>query len=200
MSLASRLFGRSGGVKFDLTAVQGLLADAVRRCGPADAELARARFADGCRDADILPPTLEEFDPLTANLDAEGWRRFAMLVAVFGWQTFREAVPQLSSGKTGATLAAAFAGLTAQTSLLTLEVLGQSELRVEELARRLIAAVGAGITGESPAESKTKAERLDYGRLLAEAEEAKTAAAGRAEALKKLREEHEQRRTRRGKM
>ncbi len=199
MSLASRLFGRPGGTKFDLAAVQVKLTDAVRRSGPADAELARARFADGCRDAGVRPPTPEEWAATTNGIDADGWQRFAVMVAVFDWPQFRETVPQLPAGKSGTDLTAAFAWTITHTPLLTVEVLTQSELRVEELARRLVSAVGGSIAGESAAESKVKAERLDYGRLLAEAEEAKAAAAERTEELRKRREEQEQRRTRRGK-
>jgi hypothetical protein len=72
-------------------------------------------------------------------------------------------------------------------------------LRVEELARRLLAVLGASVVGESAEESKKTLHRLDYARLLAEAEQAKIAAAGRAEKLKKLQDEQEQRRARRGK-
>ena len=70
---------------------------------------------------------------------------------------------------------------------------------MEELARRLLAGLGAAVAGETADESKNKLHRLDYGRLLAEAEQARRAAAERAERLKKLQDEQEQRRSRRGK-
>jgi hypothetical protein len=199
MSLAERLFGRSGGARLDLVAVQARLAEAVRRAGETDPDLTRARFADGCRDAGLAPPLPEEFDAAAAGFDPEAWRRLAVLVSVFALPPFRAALPQLPGARSPAGLAAAFAGLARDTPLLTAEVLGQSELRVEELARRLAAAVGAGVAGESAEASRKRLDGLDYGRLLAEAERAKSAAADRAERLRKLREEQEQRRTHRGK-
>jgi len=95
-------------------------------------------------------------------------------------------------------VSAAFTGLAEDTPLLTLEVLSQSEQRVEELARRFLAALRAGVTGESAEESKTRLHKLDYGRLLEEADKARTAAADRAERLRQ-RQERQERAGRRGK-
>lgn len=199
MSLAERLFGRPAGVKLDLAAVQARLADAVRRAGEPDPELTRARLADGCRDAGVAPVLPEEFDEATAQLDGEAWRRLAVLVGVLDLAPVRAALPQLPAGRSGVEAVAAFVGVAGNTPLLTIEVLEQSELRVEELARRLLTGLGAAVTGEAAGESKAKLHRLDYGRLLAEAEQARAAAAERAARLKKLQDEQEQRRTRRGK-
>lgn len=199
MSLTERLFGRPAGAKLDLAAVQARLADAVRRAGEPDPDMTRARLADGCRDAGVTPVLPEEFDEATAQLDGETWRRMAVLVGVLDLAPVRAALPQLPAGRSGAEAVAVFAGVAGNTSLLTIEVLEQSELRVEELARRLLTGLGAAAAGETADESKTKLHRLDYGRLLAEAEQARQAAAERAERLKKLQDEQERRRTRRGK-
>lgn len=199
MSLTERLFGRPAAVKLDLAAVQARLADAVRRAGEPDPELTRARFADGCRDAAVEPVLPEEFDEVTALLDAEAWRRLAVLAGVLDLAPVRTALPQLSAGRSGMAAVAAFVGVAGGTPLLTIEVLEQSDLRVEELARRLLSALGAAVAGETADEAKAKLHRLDYGRLLAEAEQARQAAEERAERLKKLQDEQERRRTRRGK-
>jgi hypothetical protein len=82
---------------------------------------------------------------------------------------------------------------------LTLGLLGQSGLRVEELGRRLLAALGACVRGETAQASRNRLERLDYERLLAEAERAKQAAASRLEELRELQDRQEQSRPRRGK-
>jgi hypothetical protein len=51
---------------------------------------------------------------------------------------------------------------------------------MEEFARRFVQGLGASIRGESAAASREALERLDYGRLLAEADRAKKAAEERA--------------------
>ena len=119
--------------------------------------------------------------------------------AVLDLEPCRKVLPQLPAGRAASELVAAFTRLTRDTALLTIEVLGQSDLRVEELTRRLIAELGATVAGESAEESRKKLHRLDYGRLLAEAEQAKLAATERTERLKQLQDEQEQSRTRRGK-
>jgi len=96
-------------------------------------------------------------------------------------------------------LALSFVGVARTTPLLTLDVLGRSPLRVEELARRLLAGLGLAVRGETAKTSRERLERLDYGRLLAEAERAREAAADRMEKLHKLQDEQEMNRTRRGK-
>ncbi len=199
MSLTERLFGRPAGAKLDLAAVQARLADAVRRVGDPDPDLTRARLADGCRDAAVPPALPDEFDTAATGLDGEAWRRLAVLVGVLDLAIVRAALPQLSAGRSGIAAVTAIVGLARETPLLTIGVLEQSELRVEELARRLIADVGATVANETADESKKKLHRLDYGRLLAEAEQARLAATERAERLKKLQDEQEMRRSRRGK-
>jgi hypothetical protein len=64
--------------------------------------------------------------------------------------------------------------------LLTLDLLKRAPLRLEELARRFVMGLGASIAGEALEVSRKALERLDYGRLLAEAERAKRDAAGRS--------------------
>jgi hypothetical protein len=92
----------------------------------------------------------------------------------------------------------AFVGLARELPLLTMELLRQSELRIEEFARNFIARLGATVAGETPQQSRDRLHRLDYARLLEEAEQAKVSAEERMEYIRKLQEEQDKK-TRRGK-
>ena len=59
-----------------------------------------------------------------------------------------------------------------------------SALRVEELSRAGLAALGIAIAGETAAQSAIALARLDYERLLAQAEQARKAAEGRIAAAR----------------
>jgi hypothetical protein len=173
----------------------------VRASGPPDLDLTRARLADRCRDAGLIPVLPEEFNRAAHGLDAEGQRRLAALVATLDLEPVRATLAQLANTwPVHQVVSAAFTGLAQDTPLLTIDVLAQSEQRLEELTRRFLAAIRASVIGESAEESKKRLHRLDYGRLLAEAEKARESAADRAERLRKLQEEQELRRGRRGKM
>jgi hypothetical protein len=203
MALTDFLFGRKGGAPaLDLAALRAHLGDAVVPLAgrSVEPELVRARLADRCRDAGLTPLLPLEFDVVTAGLDEEAWRRLALLVGTLDLDEVRQALPALTADHPLRDLIDnAFTGLANGTPLLTLELLRQSPLRVEELARRFLAALRATVRGESAKVSKQRLERLDYGRLLAEAERAKQAATDRMEQLRRLQEEQEQRRPRRGK-
>ena len=201
MSLTDRLFGRPTGAKLDLTAVQAKLAASVRASSVPDVTLTRARLADHCRDAGLVPVLPEEFDRAVATLDAEAERRLALLVSLLELEPVRATVAQhAATWPVQQLVTVVFTGLAQDTPLLTIEILGQSEQRVEELARRFLAAIRASISGETAEESKKRLHKLDYRRLLEEAEKARTAASERAERLRQLQEQQEQRRGRRGKL
>ncbi len=199
MALSERLFGRPAGAALALPAVSGRLAAAAQDGAGADPDLTRARLADALRDAGLVPPPPDESAAAVAGLDGEAGGRLAAFAAVLDVPDVRAALPKLLAGRPPLDLFAALAGVARDTPLLTADVLRQSELRVEELARRLVAGLGAAVAGETPAKSRQRLERIDYGRLLAEAERAKAAAAGRVDELRKRQEEQERARTRRGK-
>jgi hypothetical protein len=203
VALLDRLFGRKvGPPSLDLAALQAGLADALARTagGPAEPDLVRARLADRCRDAGLLPLLPGAFDALTNGLDAEAWGRLELLVGAMNLDCVRAALPALPAVERPPELVStAFVGLARDTALLTRELLRQSPLRVEEFARRFVAALGAMVRGETEQVSRQRLKRLDYGRLLAEAERAKTAAEGRMAELRRLQDEQEQNRPRRGK-
>jgi hypothetical protein len=200
MAILDRLFGRKGDVPaLDLTALRAHLAEALARSAGrrAEPDLVRARLADGCRDAGVPPLLPREFDALADGLDDDAWGRLALLAGTLELDEVRAVLA--AADRPPQLLETAFVGLARSSQLLTPELLRQSPLRVEELARRFIALLGAAVRGESEAESRRRLERLDYGRLLAEAERAKQAAADRVEKLRKLQDEQEQNRPRRGK-
>jgi hypothetical protein len=191
-------------VDLSLPALRELFADAAGRLeGKAvEAELVRARLADRYRDAGLEPPLPEEFDALVRDLDGEGWRRLALAAGALDLEEVREALPRLlapSPGGVREQVEAAFVGLARATELLTMELLRQSPLRVEEFARHFLARLGAAVAGETVPQSRERLHRLDYGRLLAEAERAKLSAQERMEYLRKLQEEEDAQRPRRGK-
>jgi hypothetical protein len=75
-----------------------------------------------------------------------------------------------------------------------------SALRVEELARAGLGALGIAIAGETAAQSAAALQRLDYERLLAQAEQARQAAESRLAQLKQAQDEDDKARNpRRGK-
>ena len=67
------------------------------------------------------------------------------------------------------------------------------------LALLFVALLGATVQGETPQDSRRRLERLDYRKLLAQAQEAQKSAEGRVQRLRELQEEQERRRPRRGK-
>jgi len=166
----------------------------------AEPDLLRARLADAYRDGQLEPPLPETFDARTADLDAEGWRRLALAVTALDHAPLRATLPRLvRDGDTTRQMEEAFIGLALATSLLTMELLRQGPLRVEEFARQLLARLGAQVAGETVEHSRERLERLDYECLLSEAERARESAEGRMDYLRKLQEEKDRRRPRRGK-
>jgi hypothetical protein len=191
-----------------------------------DPDLVRARLADALRDAGAEPAPAAHVAGLFARLDEQGGRRLAVLVEALRSPSMAGAVGSLcllpsgtAVGVAGAARAAGAAGaggapasggprgatalverglfgLALATPLLTLSLVRQSPLRLEELARRWIAALGARVEGETPEASAEQLARLDYERLLGEAEQARVAAEERANYLRKLQEAREKKRPR----
>jgi hypothetical protein len=204
MSITDRLFGRGRAprVALDLGALTTGFAANVSRFEGQDVEpdLVRARLADHCRDAGLEPMLPEEFDGLVENLDDESWRRLALAVSALDLPAVRQALPEvLGVRPLCAVIAEAFVRLARETPLLTLELLRQSPLRIEEFARQFLARLGAAVRGETHEVSRARLARLDYAWLLAEAEQAKVSAEERMEYIRKLQEQQEARRSRRGK-
>jgi hypothetical protein len=189
-------------VELDLPPLEAVLAATVPRLekSAVEPDLLRARLADAYRDVPVEPPAPEAFDAQASSLEEEGWRRLALAVSTLDHAPLRAALPRLLHGSDPARqLEEGFVGLARATPLLTMELLRQGPLRLEEFARHFLARLGAQVAGETPVQSRERLERLDYEGLLAEAERAKESAAGRMEYLRKLQEEQDKRRPRRGK-
>lgn len=213
-ALLERLTGlvtRWAGRTPDRDLVRACLADGLRDTGlrpPTPDEfdaLAGGLDDEGWRRLAVLAGALDQEDVRSALPELAKARPPADLLAqgfagALDPKDVRAALPELAKVRPPADLLAlGFVGVAWTTPLLTLELLARSPLRVEELARRLLAGLGLAVRGESARASRERLERLDYGRLLAEAERAREAAAERMEHLHKLQDEQEQNRTRRGK-
>ncbi|MBI4816551.1 MAG: hypothetical protein HY791_09840 [Deltaproteobacteria bacterium] len=191
MAWLRRLFGSEKRDRPDvdvarLIAIFERAAGHVDRVG-VDSELIRARLADAYRDENIVPPSPESFDELTRGLDAEAWQRLAVLVAALDVPDVRALLSQLlPPGGAIQQLEDGFVRVSIEKSLLSLPLLRQSSVRLEELARELAAGLGARIGGETAEESETRRSQLDYARLLEQADKNREAAAEHAAYLREL--------------
>lgn len=163
-----------------------------------DAALLRAQIGDHCRDADIEP--VDAFDAAVHDLDVAAWRRLAVAVAPWREPEVKHAIVLVLRRRGAAAVLTALLALARDHHLLTMDVLRISALRVEELARAWLKALGIAVTGETAAQSAAALDRLDYQRLLAQAEQARKAAEDRLAHLKQAQDADDQaRRPRRGK-
>ena len=212
--LQARLAGlvtRWAGRPPDPDLVRARLADGLRDAGlrpPTPDEfdaLARGLDDEGWRRLAVLAGALDQEDVRAALPELAKNRPPADLLALgfagaLDPEDARTGLQELAKVRPPADLLTlGFVGVARTTPLLTLDLLARGPLRVEELARRLLAGLGLAVRGETARASRERLERLDYGRLLAEAERAREAAAERMEKLHKLQDEQEQNRARRGK-
>jgi hypothetical protein len=169
--------------------------------GGAELALLRARLGDLCRDVGMAPAEPALLMSLCEDLDEAGLGRLAVVVAALREvEELGEALEALCGAGAGDALVERCADIALlATAPLTLELISQSPLRVEEFARHVLARLGARVDGERVDESQARLERLDYGMLLAEAARAQESAEGRLEYLRKLQEDMEARFRPRGK-
>ena len=181
--------------EMDLAALEGRAAErAATLAGTeVDLDLVRARLADRCRDAGVRPTHPLQLGPMLEPLDPEARRRFALAVALLDERELAARAAALFPALQPSP-GPVIVGLAFATDPLTVDLIRESPLRAQEFCRHLIAHLGAGVRGETAEESARQLERLDYGRLLAEAERAKMSAADRLEYLKKLQAERAPRR------
>lgn len=162
--------------------------------------LVRARFADACRDANVRPVTGLEFRSAWERLDSSDQKRFALSVSAFEVDEIVSRKSALCRGGSAVLLLTRLVDLCKQLPLLTLEVLQQSDIRLEEFARHFCAAWNLPIQGEKAETSQARLKEIDFGRLMQEAEAARGSAQERMAYLRELQEEEEaSRRPRRGK-
>jgi hypothetical protein len=188
-------------VEWELTQLAGRLRDAAPPLEAKDVEgvLVHARLADHYRDIGLAPPDPEIFELQSCDLDAEGWRRLALAVAVLDDTPLRAVLAALAPlVPVASQVESGFLGLARDVAPLTVALVRQNAIRAEEFARQFAARLGVAIAGETREESRRRLHALDYKRLLAEAEQAKQAARQKMERLRQQQSQADQRR-RRGK-
>lgn len=142
----------------------------------ADLDVARAKWADVCRDLMLQPLDPLEMDGLTPHFDRGAVERMSLVVMVLerGGVT-RDVLARILQGRLRTATKGGIVDPAQTSQYVTLELLGQSPLRREELARRIILGFGASIRGEKLVDSRAALERLDYGRLMEESNRARRA-------------------------
>lgn len=148
-----------------------------------DPALLAARLFDGLDDAGIPRPPATEWAKVTNGFDAEAWNRMAILVRLFRDTPLKDGIATSIAAKSALETFGGFCSGLSQ--LLTIELLQKSPFRVEELARKWVHALDGTIAGETPAESRQRMERLDFGGVL---KNLQAADADRAARVKKLQE------------
>lgn len=193
MSIFDRIFGgaKGGGrVEVPVAPVVAAMARAatVFEAVDVDAALVAARLGDHCRDASVEPLDPAVFEASSGPFDAQAWRRLAVLTVALDQPELRAGVASSLQAKGAADVIGGFVASAREKPRLEISVLCRSPLRVEELARDLLARIDAPIAGETREQSRAALERLDYERLLALADQAREAAKQRMEYLKKAQE------------
>ena len=163
--------------------------------------LARGRFGDACRNVNVRPVSESMFASAWNGLDSHQLNRFCLFVSSMDVAGVPRKIKELG-GETGDAEFAlrSLSGLSKELSLLTADVLQQSDIRLEEFARHFGSSWKLSFKDESEKVSTERLHQINFGRLMKEAEAAKNSAEDRLEYLRKLQEEQEeQRRPRRGK-
>ena len=158
--------------------------------------LVQAWLADHMRDLEITPMRAALFGLEASRLDPDGWRRLALAVRSLDDEGIRTPIGGLAAKES---LMLAFLEIARETAPLTVALVRQSSTRAEEFARHVAERLKIGIVGETPEQSQRRLEAIDYKRLLAEAETARTAAEAAMEKLRKKQGEADLTRRRRGK-
>ena len=142
----------------------------------ADLDVARAKWADLCRDMGSSPLDPLEIDGLTNYFDRGAIARLSLIVVMLERGAItRDVLQRIVNQRLSAATKGGIIEPARVSQLVTLELLVQSPLRREELVRRMILGFGASVRGEKLADSRAALERLDYGRLMEEANRARQA-------------------------
>jgi hypothetical protein len=166
-----------------------------------DPDVVRARLADTFRDLEADPIDPAAFDALVQGFDEGAWARLWLVTLGAAQGVLGPALPALVATRGVPDLVrTGFVELAAGSPLLTIDLLRQSPLRLEELTRRwLLMGLGALVEGEPFNVSLVALQRLDYADLLAQVDRAKLSAEERVAYLKKLQENRDATLPRRGK-
>lgn len=167
---------------------------------PSIGSLVRARLADACRDSRVRPVSGAQFRAAWETLDQSEQHRFALAVAGFDDEALIQRLDFFSQDGTALSLMERITKFCQRLPFLTLEVLRQSDIRLEEFARHYCADWQVPIAGEEATHSAARLNEIDFGRLMNEAEAARGSAKERMAYLRELQAKQEaDRRPRRGK-
>lgn len=163
--------------------------------------LARARFADLCRDVDVMPMSGQVFQKCWSSLNQPQQQRLCLQINAIPHPSVLTRLSTLCEEKRGPEVPFEMLRSTAvRLDLLTLDMLAESDVRLEEFARHFCAAWKLQIEGESDASSQARLHEIDFEHLMKEANAARGIAEERLEYLRTLQKNQEEtRRPRRGK-
>jgi Mg/Co/Ni transporter MgtE len=156
--------------------------------GAIEPALIVARFQDALRSRGIRPLPAAAVAELVAGMDQEARMRLSILAALAEGPALAEALSAFGEEAGEAITRECVVRTVEVKRALSLELVRQSPVRAEELARAFVLSLGVAIQGETPAVSRERAERIDYSKLLEEAERAKQSAEARTEEIRKLQE------------
>ncbi len=165
--------GSSDVIAIDLKAVCRLTRDRIEHIQQQDVSpaLIVARLADAYRDAELQPLPPAQVYELLDKLDEEGWRRLDLVVSVLVGDAVRSVLKKAKTRNDIVDqISNVFLPLVEKKRSVTLAMTSESPLRIEEFVRSLAAGLKAGIIGETPDQSIQRLARLDYERLLIDAE------------------------------
>ena len=148
--------------------------------------LVGARLMDGLRDRAVPLPAPEKWREESGALIAEEWARIEVLVRVLRESELGESIAACLREDAQRVIRAFPEFAARDAKLLTLDVMLKSTFRIEEFARKWVAALGAGIEGESDKDSDARSERLDFGGVLKNLKAADTDRASRQKTLKEI--------------
>ena len=184
----------------DLPALLELMADELPALEQRTVELlvVRAGLQDRFRDLRWELPLPAAFDREQGALDVEAARRFSLVVRVVQFLPEEVLAGSRPRDEKVLPLVQALAAVARSLELHTVSLMHQSDVRLEEFVRRVLAILTVPIAGETRPMSQERLARLDYARLLKDAGLAKASAEQRAAYLKELQDQQGDR-ARRGK-
>ena len=122
--------------------------------------LIQARLADHYRELNLEPVTPSQFDRIVHDLDLESWRRLALAVGTLDHADIRPPLAILTTPVVQQ-VQIGFVGMARHTDALTLSLLQQSDIRIEEFARHFAGQLGVFWHGETAEQSKRRLHQLE---------------------------------------
>lgn len=158
--------------------------DLAQQATDVDVPLLQAEIADQLRDLGVAPMPPERFLEWSASLDAAGWQKLQIASSLLPSLWLEDRIRD----RTKLDLYGALRLVLDGEAQVGVELLATSDVRAEELVRRLAMALSLPIADETPEQSREELEKLDYNALLAKVDSAKLSAEERMARLRKLQE------------